>query len=69
MESNHRCEFCNTDVHRTSFVKHLKSKKPSEIETQGEMIISEWFFKEPVENQNKEMYKTKPFKQKVRKNF
>ena len=27
MENNRSCEFCNVNVHRASFVKHLRSKK------------------------------------------
>ena len=41
---------CKIDVHRASYVKHLRSKKHLENEKQNEMIIPEWLFKEPIEN-------------------
>ena len=27
MENSHTCKVCNVNVHRASFVKHLRSKK------------------------------------------
>ena len=27
MENSRKCEVCNVNVHRASFVKHLRSKK------------------------------------------
>ena len=44
------CETCNTDVHRASYVKLLRSKKHLEIIKQNKMIIPEWLFQEPFEN-------------------
>ena len=38
-----RCEICNADVHRASYMKHLRSKKHLENMKQNEMIIPEWF--------------------------
>ena len=43
------CEICNVDVHRASLIKHMRSKKHLEIIKQNEMIITKWFFQEPVE--------------------
>ena len=45
-----KCEICKVDVHRASYVKHLKSKKHLEKIEQNEMIIPEWLFSEPIEN-------------------
>ena len=42
------CEICNIDVHRASYVKHLRRKKHIENEKQNEMIIPEWLFQEPI---------------------
>ena len=46
MENRRTCDICNIDVHRASFVKHLRSKKHIENVEQNEMIIPEWLFKE-----------------------
>ena len=43
-------EVCNVDVHRASYIKHLRSKKHLEKINQNEMIIPEWLFQETVEN-------------------
>ena len=48
-----KCEICNIDVHRASFVKHLRSKKHLEIEKQNEMNVPEWLFQEPIKIRNK----------------
>ena len=48
--NSRKCDICNVDVHRASFVKHLRSKKHIENMEQNEMIIPEWLFREPVEN-------------------
>ena len=39
-----RCEICNIDVHRASYIKHMRSKKHFENTKQDEMIIPEWLF-------------------------
>ena len=39
MENSRTCEICNVNVHRASFVKHLRSKKHLENMIQNEMII------------------------------
>ena len=46
MENSRTCEVCNVNVHRASFVKHLRSKKHLENILQIDMIIPEWFFRE-----------------------
>ena len=39
--NSRKCDVCNIDVHRASYIKHLRSKKHSEIIEQNEMIIPE----------------------------
>ena len=51
--NSRRCDICNVDIHRASYVKHLKSKKHLENIKQNEMIIPDWLFLEPVENKIK----------------
>ena len=46
MENSHTCQICNVNVHRESFVKHLRSKKQLENIEQNEMIMPDWLFKE-----------------------
>ena len=46
MENSRTCEVWNINVHRASYVKHLRSKKHLENIKQNEMIIPEWLFKE-----------------------
>ena len=67
--NSRKCEICNVDVHRASFVKHLKSKKHLENIKQNEMIIPEWLFREPVENKIKKTYNPKSLKQLARDNI
>ena len=45
-----KCEVCNIDVNRASYVEHMRSKKHLENIKQNEMIIPEWLFQEPIEN-------------------
>ena len=55
MENRRTCDICNIDVHRPSFVKHLRSKKHIENVEENEMIIPEGFFKEeksPIEKKD-----------------
>ena len=47
-----KCDVCSIDVHRASYVKHLRSRKHLENEKQNEMIIPELLFQEPIENKN-----------------
>ena len=63
-----KCEICNIDVHRASYVKHLGSKKHLKNEKQNEMIIPDWLFQEPIENKIKETYSPKSLKQIARVN-
>ena len=66
--NSRKCENCNVDVHRASYVKHLRSKKHLENIQQNEMIIPEWLFKEPIENKIKTLYNPKSLKQLARNN-
>ena len=64
-----KCDICNIDDHRASYVKHLKSKKHLENAKQNELIIPEWLFQEPVENKINKIYNPKSFKQIARDNI
>ena len=44
-----KCEICTVDVHRESYVKHLRSKEHLENEKQNDLISPEWLFKEPTD--------------------
>ena len=69
MENRRTCDICNIDVHRASFVKHLRSKKHLEKLEQNEMIIPEWFFKEeksPIKKKTQKVYNPKTLKQLAR---
>ena len=66
--NSRRCDICNVDVHRASFVKHLRSKKHLENIKQNEMIIPEWLFQEPIENKTKKIYNPISLKQLARNN-
>ena len=53
MENSRRCGFFKIDVHRSSYAKHLRSKKHLENIRQDDIIIQEWLFIEkqtPIEN-------------------
>ena len=50
--NSRKCEICNIDLHRASMQKHLRSKIHLENIKQNEMIIPDWLFKEPIENEN-----------------
>ena len=67
--NSRRCEVCNIDVHRASYIKHLRSKKHIENIKQNEMIIPEWLFQEPIENKIKKIYNPKPLRQLARDNI
>ena len=56
-----KCEICKIDVHRASYVKHLRSKKHLEKVKQNEMIIPE-----PIEIKNKKINNPKSLKQLAR---
>ena len=72
MQNSRTCEVCIVNVHRASFVKHLRSKKHLENLIQNEMIIPEWFFKEkqtPVKKKIQKVYNRKTLKLITRKNI
>ena len=64
-----RCENCNIDVHRASYMKHLRSKKHIKNIKQNEMIIPEWLFQEPIENKINRIYNPRSFRQIARNNI
>ena len=69
MENSRLCNVCNVNVHRASFVKHLRSKKHLENIEQNEMIIPEWLFKQeqtPIRKKIQKVYKPKTLKQLAR---
>ena len=67
--NSRKCEICNVDVHRASYIKHLRSKKHIENMKQNEMIIPEWLFQEPVENKINKVHNPKSLKQIARDNI
>ena len=64
-----RCEICNVDVHRASYMKHLRSKKHLENINQNEMVIPEWLFRESNENKISKIYNPRSLRQIARKNI
>ena len=50
-------------------IEHLGSKKHIENTKQNEMIIPEWLFQEPDENNIRKIYNPKPLRQLARDNF
>ena len=60
--NSRQCEVCNVDVHRASYVKHLRCKKHLKNRKQNELIIPEWLFQEPIENKIKNIYNPKQLK-------
>ena len=64
--NSRKCDICNIDVHRASYVKHLRSKKHIENIKQNVMIIPEWLFQEPIER--KKIYNPNSLKQIARNN-
>ena len=67
--NSRKCEICNVDVHRASYIKHLRIKKHIGNRKQNEMIVPEWLFQEPVENKINKKYKPKSLKQLARNNI
>ena len=67
--NSRKCEVCNIDVHRASYVKHLRSKKHNENEKINNVIIPEWSFEEPIENKITKIYNPKILKQIARDNI
>ena len=69
MENSRTCDVCNINVHRASYVKHLRSEKHLENIIRNEMIIPEWFFKEdrtPNRKKIQKVYNPKTLKQLAR---
>ena len=69
MENSRTCEVCNVNVHRASFVRHLRSKKHLENIEQNEMIIPDWLLKEersPFKKKIQKLYNPKTLKQLAR---
>ena len=64
--NSRRCEICNIDVQRASYVKQLRSIKHIENGKICNMIIPEWLFREPIENKIRKTYNPKPLKQVAR---
>ena len=65
--NSRKCDDCNIDVHRVSYVKHLRSKMHIQNEKTNNMIIPDWLFQEPVEN--KKVYNPKTLKQIAKENI
>ena len=62
MQNSRTCEVCKINVHRASYVKHLRSKKHLENMIQNEMIIPDWFFQEektPIRKKLQTVYNPK----------
>ena len=67
--NSRKCDVCNVDVHRASYMKHLRSKKRVENLKQNEMVIPEWLFQEPIENKIRKIYNPKSLRQLTRDNI
>ena len=67
--NSRKCDVCNVDVHRASYMEHMRSKKLIENLKQNEMIIPEWFFSKPVENKIRKINNPKPLRQLARDNI
>ena len=67
--NSRRCEICNVDVHRASYIKHLRSKKHLENMKKIEIIIPERLFLEPVEKKIEKIHNRKSLKQIARDNI
>ena len=68
MENSRTCEVCNVNVHRASFVKHLRSKKHLE-NIENEMILPDWLFEEersPIKKKIEKVYNPKTLEQLAR---
>ena len=71
MENSRKCEVWNVNVHRASFVKHLRSKKHLEKIEQIELIIPDWLYKEersPIKKKIQKVYNPKTLQQLARQN-
>ena len=69
MENSRTCEVCNVNIHRASFLKHLRSKKHLENIIQDEIIKPDWLYKEersPIKKKIQKVYNPKTLKQLAR---
>ena len=72
MENSRTNETCNVNVHRASFVKHLRGEKQLEKEKQIGIFIPEWLFKEKqtaIKNKTEKVYNPKTLKHIARGNI
>ena len=67
--NSRKCESCNVDVRRASYINQLRSKRHIENIRQNDMIIPEWLFQEPVENKVNKIYYPKSLEQLARNNI
>ena len=67
--NSRKCNVCNVDVHKASYIKHLRSKKHIENIKRNEMIIPEWLIQELVENKINKMYNPRSLRQLARDNI
>ena len=61
--NSRKCEICEIDVHRASYAKRSRSKKPFKNEKQNDLILPEWLIKEPIENKIEKIFSPEPLKQ------
>ena len=54
--NSRKCEVCNVDFHRASYVKQLRSKKHLETEKQNELIIPDWLIEEHIASKFKKKF-------------
>ena len=61
--NSRKCEVCDIDSHRASYVKHLRSKEHLENIKQNEVIRSECLVNEPILNKIIKIINPKTMKQ------
>ena len=66
--NSRKCDVCNVDVHRASYMKHLRSKKHLKNKKQNDVIIPDLLFQEPIEIKINKRYNPKSLKQLARNN-
>ena len=69
MENRRTCEVCKVNVHRASFVMHLRSERHLENTEQNEKIIPDWLFEEersPIKKKIQKVYSPGSLKQLAR---
>ena len=67
--NSRKCDICDVDFHRASYIKHLRNKKQIENEKINNMVIPDWLFQEPIEKKIKKIYNPKSLKQIVKDNI